>query len=226
MSSPDDLAEIRHIVKDAVQGAFRPETPPPARKPAKPPQGPKTRKVPYEDAVDLLKGAGVRARFDRDKVQDYFDRLPSLVSQEDVVGEDALELYLDVTDDLAAGRTVLILPPEIVRPGPDKLPAAKPQAPLTRPGICMAAMEFMRAASERRPVSKAQIWEHLKARFPQRDPKSLKSTAWRAPYWSEYEYDVRVHKNAKGYWLSTTYEGPIKRLPEDRRKKVARPRDR
>lgn len=192
---------------------------------------PKRLVVPYDDAVSLLKQAGYKAKWTKDKVQLLFDKLPDKVREDDLDDEDLKELYFDVCDALSANVPVLVEGQERVEPGPKPEPAKvekvkkgrpkkekpEPDAKKGRPGICRACLEFMEAASEREPITVKQIWEKLIERFPDRDRSSLKSTADRAPYWADDFYKVRVHKNPRGYWITRNYQGPFKRIPSGRR---------
>lgn len=198
----------------------------------------KTKKlvVPYEDAVALLKEAGIKTKFTREKVQSYFDSLNKKVEEDAVEDEDLKELYLDVCDALKKGNPVEVEEPNEVKPGPEPEPVKakkaredkpkkekKEEKPRQkRPGICKTAMELLEKASESKPLSRDKLYELLVKRFPEhQNPESMKSTAYRAPYWIPYYFEVELHKSPKGYWLTRSYEGDYKRVKVQTKKEKA-----
>jgi hypothetical protein len=181
--------------------------------------------VPYDDARALLASSGYKAKWTREKVQQYFDRLPEKVVREDVEDEDLLELYLDACACLSAGGSVEIEPPQEVAPGPEPAPSKPPKAApapkgRSRPGVCKTALELCEAASKKRPMTADRLYELLRQKFPDREnPGGMKSTADRFKYWAPYYYRVELHESPAGFWITRDYQGDYQRVQSSRKRK-------
>lgn len=91
-------------------------------------------------------------------------------------------------------------------------PAKAGETPKKRPGIMKAALAFAEAASPEEPLTWRKLYELLCEKFPEH-AQSMRNTAKRFENWAEYYYKVRIHKNAKGFWLRRDYRGDFQKAP-------------
>ena len=71
------------------------------------------------------------------------------------------------------------------------------------PGVIHSIIEFLKAGSKARPVTKQDIIQQLHARFPDRSVTSMTNTVnIQVPNRLRVDRDITVHKNDKGYWVN------------------------
>lgn len=72
------------------------------------------------------------------------------------------------------------------------------------PGVIASIVEFLKDASEKAPLTKKDVHEKLKERFPDRAPESMWSTInIQIPNRLKVDRNVVVHKNENGYWVNS-----------------------
>lgn len=98
--------------------------------------------------------------------------------------------------------------PELGIPLPDAKPESAP-ASTERPGIIACILENLMKATEDKPITKAEMFDIVKAKFPDRPPSSLNVTVHAqmvpARQWADRRIKLGVKAlgagTAKGYWL-------------------------
>lgn len=70
-------------------------------------------------------------------------------------------------------------------------------------GVIGSIVEFLKAGSAKKPVSKTELVEKLSARFPDRSPESMKATVnVQLPNRLRVDKELDVQKNDNGYWIA------------------------
>jgi hypothetical protein len=72
-----------------------------------------------------------------------------------------------------------------------------------KPGVVMSIVEFLEKANEAKPISKPQVLEKLKARFPNRAESSMARTvnAQIGYHLNKFKGYI-IKRNDRGYWIS------------------------
>lgn len=152
------------------------------------------------------------------KMQQQIKKLPELTDDETNLDDDELNSLLD--DLLAAvdsEEAVEIEAPETKKAGGGKVvkksskkktTTAKKTGPKKaggngKPGVIGSILEFLQAASAKKPLTKEQIVAKLANRFKDRDPESMAKTVnVQVPSRISAEKGVNVEKNENGYYIS------------------------
>lgn len=72
----------------------------------------------------------------------------------------------------------------------------------TRPGICSAILAVLKEASEKKPITKAEILEKMKVLFPDRDPEKLiKTINGQVLYNLPKVAKIPVGRKGDGFWV-------------------------
>ncbi len=192
----------------------------------------KTLKIPRSDAVALLVSLQFKTApsWDTPKIARFFAALAERAEADDIDDDDLKQLYADVAGANATGNPVEIeddSPP--VKPGPK--PGAKKRPAIDykkeakqaahsrkRPGVCDYVMRVLERASEKKPLTKEQVFEKLKAKFPNRLEEGMRNTVKRLKNWIPFYFDAVVHQNAGGFWLTRDYEGEFRRIKSSSKK--------
>ncbi len=186
-------------------------------------------KIPKSDAVALLVSCQFKAAptWDTAKIARFFGSLPDRVPVEDVDDDDLKQLYADVADAVSSGCAVEIEDdsPSVKagpKPGQKKKERAEKADPKKlikqaaharkRPGVCDFVMRVLERASEKKPLTKEQVFEKLKDKFPHRNHDSMKNTVKRLKNWIPYYFDAKIHQNEGGFWLTRDYVGEYRRV--------------
>jgi hypothetical protein len=97
-----------------------------------------------------------------------------------------------------------------------------------RPGVCAIIIRMWKEASEKAPVTKAEVVEEILKEFPDRDPVKTKNLVGGAPSWLLTYNGIKVSSKTtlegkKGYWIAKaeTEEVARERLRKDREAKKA-----
>lgn len=87
--------------------------------------------------------------------------------------------------------------------GKAKAKAKKAEKEDKGPGVIASIIEFLKEASSKNPISKADLVKKLAKRFPDRGEDSMKSTVnIQVPSRLVKDKDLNVKKNDDGYWIS------------------------
>jgi hypothetical protein len=108
-------------------------------------------------------------------------------------------------------------------------PAAKKGKPKNTPfqkvGVIQTIVDTLKKASSKNPVTKDDVLEILKTKFPERDERAMKSTvSSQIPSGLRVEKGLEVEKNDKGYWLpkDAVASGPKKKADVKPAKKTGK----
>jgi len=86
---------------------------------------------------------------------------------------------------------------------PVKSAKTKPAGKKTM-GVCAYIVECFGKGTKDKPMSKEKVLELCVKKFPDRDPKAMKSTIGGASSWMATEKGWKVHKEDKGLWIERT----------------------
>lgn len=104
-----------------------------------------------------------------------------------------------------------------------KVKKEKKEKAKTGPGVIASIEEFLRGASEDKPLSKEKLADKLAARFADHERDSmLRTINVQVPNRLKVDKEIIVHKNKGGYWIGAA---PTKKDEEPESKKAKKKKD-
>lgn len=108
--------------------------------------------------------------------------------------KDALEQQLEALNQKLVARVSEV--------AEEKAKLPEDQRP-SRPGVITRIIELLSKATEKKPITKAEILADLKVQFPDRAENAMKSTiSSQVPSGLKVEKKIIVHKKGDGFWIN------------------------